>query len=102
MELARSFQPEHILFQGDAITFGYYGLNGEGAPTVCENAEQMAGNVNISVATPEMVADILKRLPGRSVLILSEKPDFDQFGLYSALGRDGHRVNSFSVLAVKN
>ena len=58
--------------------------------------------MDISQATPGMMRVLARRLNGRSVLVLSEKGDFDQSGFYRlSSGMDGAvRTESFLVFAV--
>ncbi len=102
VELTRSFNADHILFQGDAITFRYYGLEGSWAETEAkEENEPLEGNVNISQATPEMMGVLARRISGRSVLILNEKDEFDKGGFYKRFsGKKNLRTESFSIFAV--
>jgi hypothetical protein len=101
-ELARSFNADHILFQGDAITFRYYGLEGSWAETEAKTEGiPLEGNVNISPATLEDMDALARRISGRSVLILSEKDEFDKGGFYlRSSGMACQRAESFVVFAV--
>ena len=102
-EFSRSFNADHILFQGDAITFRYYGLEGAWAETEAKiEDEPLEGNVNISLASPEMMRVIARRLNGRSLLILSEKKEFDKYGFYKlSSGMKGAlHTESFLIFAV--
>ena len=100
LRLARSMAPDHVFFQGCHVTFGYYGLGaawnvkGGGFP------DELAGNADISGATPGQLSALLDRSRGKVVLILSEKPDFDSGGLYGRLVHSGLPVQSVNAFAV--
>ena len=96
-KLARSFNPDHIFFQGDAITFSYYGLKGRRAENV-QNSEEAIQNVNISNISQSTLEKLVKLAPGRIVLILNEKPEFDAENLHRRMGKHGVAVNSFIVV----
>jgi hypothetical protein len=102
-ELSRSFNADHILFQGDAITFRYYGLEGAWAETEAKiEDEPLAGNVNISIASPDMMRVLARRLNGRSIVVLSEKDEFDKYGFYkrSSGMKDAVNLESFLIFPV--
>ena len=102
-ELARSFKADHILYQGDPSTFRYYGLEGPFAETVVQKEDApLEGNVVISHASPEMMRILGRRLNGRTVVLLCEKDEFDQYGYYKrSSGMAGAvRTESFLVFAV--
>ncbi|MBQ6353125.1 MAG: hypothetical protein IJJ28_07655, partial [Lentisphaeria bacterium] len=82
-----------ILFQGDRITFGYYGLHGAFPDAVrTENA-----NVNISNVDASELKAQYGSMP--CTVILSEKPEFDRHGLCRTFRPgEGSAVNSFRIL----
>jgi hypothetical protein len=100
VELARLFRPAHIFFQGDPFTYDYYGLYGEKAKKALESEEIIEANVNITNANEEMLASLLEKTHGNTILILSEKSDFDEGNLYRKFSRYGSYVNSFSVVFI--
>ena len=100
VELARSFHPSHIFFQGDLFTYDYYGLSGEKAQKTLESEDMIEANVNITNADEEMLASLLEKTHGNTILILSEKSDLDEGNLYRKFSRYGFYVNSFSVVFI--
>ena len=99
-KLALSFKPDHIFFQGDATTFGYYGIRGRRAANV-QGAVEAMQNVNISNIKPSDLEGLLDRAHGRVVLILNEKPEFDAGKIYRRMRKGGIDVNSFSVVPLR-
>ena len=95
--IARSLNPDHILFEGDKKTFAYYGVKGNYAEDIPEDME-ISENVNISTVGRERLDSILAGIQGRTVLILCEKKDFDNCGIYRSLGEGGTKVHCFSVV----
>ena len=99
VELARSFQPDHIFFQGDTGTFGYYQLKGALAEDIYAQEGKIEHNLNISNASAPLLEELLARTSGKTVLLLSEKADFDQGGLYRQFP-NGTQRNSFMVINI--
>lgn len=97
VEAARKLNPDHILFEGDKETFGYYGLRGKWANDISED-EDLSDNINISIASQDQFEAVLNRMQGRIVLILCEKYEFDSAGLYGRLNQAGTHLHSFSVV----
>lgn len=100
LRLARSMTPDHVFFQGDSESFGYYGLVGPKAADGAEMPDGWTGDADISVSMPEQISSLLDRTPGKVVFILSEKKEFDKGGLYGWLvgtGLPARHVNSFAV-----
>lgn len=102
VRIARSFHADHILFQGSSISFGYYGLKGCWAETEAKNGDgPLEGDVNITPATQEMMEILAPRLNGRSVLILSEREEFDKGGFYRrSSNMGGIRTETFLIFEV--
>ena len=100
VELARSFQPTHIFFQGDPFTYEYYGLYGEKAEKALESDDMIKANVNITNADEEMLDFLLDKTYGDTILILSEKSDLDEGNLYKKFSQYGSFVNSFSIVFI--
>ena len=98
--LAKSFNPKHIFFQGDSLTFNYYGIKGVNAWNVLDNTPMLDDYINISTATEPLLEFLLNRTKGDTVLILNEKHDFDTGLLYKNLASKGTCVNSFSVIFI--
>ncbi|MBP5671917.1 MAG: glycosyltransferase family 39 protein [Victivallales bacterium] len=98
--LAKSFNPKHIFFQGDSLTFNYYGIKGVNAWSVLDNTPMLDDYINISTATEPLLEFLLNRTKGDTVLILNEKHDFDTGLLYKNLASKGTCVNSFSVIFI--
>lgn len=100
VELARSFRPAHIFFQGDPFTYDYYGLYGERAKKALESEDMIEANVNITNTDEEMLDFLLEKTHGDTILILSEKSDLDEGNLYGKFSRYGSYVNSFSIVLI--
>ena len=94
------YAPTHIFFQGDPFTYDYYGLSGEKAQKELESGGMIEANVNITNADEEMLASLLEKTHGDTILILSEKSDLDEGNLYGKFSRYGSYVNSFSVVFI--
>lgn len=103
VKLARSFNADHILFQGATTTFRYYGIEGRRAELKIKSEDDtpLEGDLDISLVSSEEMDVLARRINGRSVLILSEKDEYDKGGFYKrSLGMAGLHTESFVVFAV--
>lgn len=99
LETAQSMAPDHIFFQGSRITFRYYGLRGTWSFDIDpDGQEPIEGNVNISTATREELQKLLARVPGRTVLLLFSRPEYDEGRIYRVLADKGKTVGGFAVV----
>ena len=99
LEVARSYHPDHIFFQGDIPTFAYYGLKGELVAEIHTQGTTIEHNINISNIHPGLLSELLTNTQGKTILLLSEKPDFDQHRLYNQFSSNGIRRNSFVIVS---
>ncbi len=87
---------ELLLYQGDRITFEYYGLFGEQYEKI--DRENPPAVIQISNIRPEDLTELLNR-GQKTVVILKNKPEFDRHHLWDTLkGKREHRFNVFKVI----
>lgn len=99
VRLALADAPDHVFFQGSRLAFRYYGLGGAWSFDLDrEGNGPVGGNVNISTATWEDLRNLLARTSGRTVLVLSERAEFDPAGFQPLLAPFGRRVTGFSLV----
>lgn len=98
--LALAAPAVHVFFEGDPVTFLYYGFRGPWGHDLDPAASPLPPRVNISKCSRADVDSLLSRASGPVAFLLSEKPEFDAPGLYPSLPPSAVRVRSFAFFTM--